>query len=364
VEELTERAFAGRDNCRLVVSENAVRHNVQRIKAITQRNLIAVVKEDGYGTGLLAEHAFLAQQGIDFFAVSLPQDALRLRDKDAASEILVLTPVRDAEGLRRMQQENITVMLADAAQAEMIRRYAAMVKVHIALDSSFGRYGFAADNAAAIARAAAGLQVTGCYTHIAFGSDRHMKACRNKFAAAVSSLRKLGVDTGIIHIGGSAAALAAAGGQTDRVRVGSALLGRCPGGARYGLKNAVWLSAEIDSASHHKKGERAGYGGRRLRRDMALGVVRMGHRDGAMLAAAYQYTGAGQAVMYALRCLVPGEKYAVCRGQSLGIVGRVGMDSMLVSLSGDVQPGDEVRLPVNPLMVHPGVPVRWEKDSD
>ena len=65
---------------RLVIDEGAIAHNVEQIRSITKKRIIAVIKENGYGLGLLNEYRILEKQGLDFFAVTSTKEALSLRE--------------------------------------------------------------------------------------------------------------------------------------------------------------------------------------------------------------------------------------------------------------------------------------------
>ena len=51
---------------RLVVSPDAIAHNIGVIRSITNRTIIAVVKENGYGMGLWNEYNIL--KALDIFS--------------------------------------------------------------------------------------------------------------------------------------------------------------------------------------------------------------------------------------------------------------------------------------------------------
>ena len=61
------------------------------------------------------------------------------------------------------------------------------------------------------------------------------------------------------------------------------MLGRCAGPLQNEFENAVYLEAEISRVTERCCGEYIGYDGYRLRRDVRVGLVRVGYADGAFL---------------------------------------------------------------------------------
>ena len=74
----------------LVIKKEDIRYNIKQIKELVEKagkddngnfiKIIAVLKNNGYGLGLVQYSKFLIDNGIDFLAVSTVEEAIKLRE--------------------------------------------------------------------------------------------------------------------------------------------------------------------------------------------------------------------------------------------------------------------------------------------
>ena len=136
--------------------------------------IIAVVKGNGMGLGLLEYSKFLVNHGIDFLAVANLEEALALRKAGITEEILMLTPQNREKELAQLIQKQITLTISSKEQMEMAEKIAKNqefeVKAHIKVDTGFGRYGFLSNQVNDILEVfqmREFVKITGTYTHFA-----------------------------------------------------------------------------------------------------------------------------------------------------------------------------------------------------
>ena len=358
---------------RLVISPGAIAHNIGVIRSITGRTIIAVVKENGYGMGLLNEYQILKDLDIPFYAVTNTREALSLRSFGCTEPVLLMSPVAEYEDCLELARQNIIFSLEAEWQIPLLdnvyKETGITPNVHIKIETGMGRYGFRWNNLPDLKSLTAHLSVEGCFTHLAGRPKKYRQQAeqqRQRFLTAVTALEAMGVPSGIKHMANSSAVMTVGDFGMDAVRVGSALLGKTTvyGNQALGnapLKCAVRLEAPIYEIRTFRKGDTIGYQSHlTLKRDSRLALVRIGHTDGIYLGYGdvpeYFFHGFLHLLSLKLR---PGRyrKTVTVNGKQAPLAGLLGVAHMMIDVT-DIpcEAGDRVTLNVNPLLIHPAVP--------
>jgi alanine racemase len=252
-------------------------------RAAPQSRIMAVIKANGYGHGLLRVARALA--AADGFAVLTVEEAVALREEGYAHPILLLEGCFAAGELPRIAQHRLNMVIHSNEQIDMLAGFkgAARVDVFLKLNSGMNRLGFGeGEFAAALSRlkgcAAAG-RIT-LMTHFATADDEAGIAAQ--LAAFKSST------AGMAHpcsLANSAAILRYPEAHADWVRPGIMLYGASPFAGQsalsLGLQPAMTLASEIIAVQHLPPGAALGYGGAFVAdRPTRVGVVACGYADG------------------------------------------------------------------------------------
>ncbi len=157
----------------LEIDLSAVRSNVRRLRGLTASPIMAVVKANAYGHGLVEVSRAALQAHAAWLAVARFEEALSLRQAGIAEPILVLGYThftRAAEAAAR----DIRLCLFDP---ETVSDYAAAAAptgrnliVHVKIDSGMGRLGVSPGDALDFVdciRRTPGLNLEGLFTHFA-----------------------------------------------------------------------------------------------------------------------------------------------------------------------------------------------------
>ncbi len=141
---------------KLMISRKDLKNNLKVVRRILKAHgkddsgnypkIIAVVKGNGMGLGLVQYAKFLVNSGIDFFAVANIEEALLLREVGIEAEILMLTPFCNEKELTKLIENKITLTISSIEQMELLEEIAKNndfeIKAHVKIDTGFGRYGF------------------------------------------------------------------------------------------------------------------------------------------------------------------------------------------------------------------------------
>ena len=325
---------------------NALKYNIDTIKSITNKRIIAVVKANAYGHGDVEISTELQNLGIDFFAVSNLDEAIKLREHGILGEILILgyTPVEEAEML---QNYNIiqAVLGYDYAIAlnKSLEDKVSTDRVHIAIDTGMNRIGFIQnenhDTLEDIKKVydLKNLKVEGMFTHLcvadSFRQDNvdFTEYQLNNLDTIVSELKKSGYNCGLVHAQNSAGLTNLKKDQYGAVRAGIILYGLNPSDdVRKDIvyKPIMSLKSVVSMVKYISKGDTVGYG-RTFKADKTIKVatVTAGYADGY----SRLLSNKGEVLVHGTRCK---------------IIGNVCMDQFMIDVSNidNVKSGDTVTL--------------------
>ena len=287
---------------RAVIDSHALHHNLSVIRSHANgARVIAVVKANAYGHGLASTALALGEA--DALAVARLEGALALRAAGIGARIVLLEGVFSPAELDEAVYERLDLVVHDASQIELLERFpeAARLPLWLKIDTGMNRLGIATSDVECFARQLAKckhLRLGGVMTHFA-SSEAFAPAPQgqqtpdqeNNFHAALERLRKLGIDTGIVHMANSAAIAARPESWGDMVRPGVILYGYHPGydpadqraeaERRLPLKPVMSLRTRIISLRRVPAGTGVGYGAKFVApRPSVIAVLAAGYGDG------------------------------------------------------------------------------------
>ncbi len=325
---------------RVLVSEAAIQHNIhhalRRLAAGTA--LLAVVKADGYGHGLLRVARVAAASGATGFCVAVLDEALALRQAGFTQPILVLGIV-DPRYADLAAAQDIALPVGSLAwlAAALPVLEAAKVKplrVHLAVDSGMGRIGFrdpaALKAAAAFAAAQSVFDIEGLFTHFATADAADTTYFTTQVARFKAMLAALPTRPRYVHVANSATSLWHAACACNAIRFGVAMYGLNPSGREipttpYELEPALSVVSALSFTKRLEAGAAVSYGATyRAQAAEWIGTVPMGYADGWLRR------------LQGFHVLVD--------GQFCEIVGRICMDQFMIRLPHDYAPGTPVVL--------------------
>lgn len=365
----------------LVVNKDDLKHNIRIIKEIARESgrqdthkslkIIAVVKGNGYGLGLVQYAKFLVDNGIDFLAVSTVEEALELRKSGIEARILMLSSTSIKKEIESLIDNNIIITLGSKEAVDIAEKIAIQknktIKAHIKIDSGFGRYGFCYENKAKILeilKNIKNIEIEGTFSHfsLAFYKKRdYTEKQFKRFIDIIEFLKENKIECGMLHICNSSAFLKFPMMRLNAVRIGSAFLGRISIPNIYGLKKIAYLKSNIVEIKTIPKGYNIGYSNSFItKKETKIGIIPCGYADGFNVKEQRDMFRKVDKLRYIIRDIKDSMKkqglyaYVLCNNkyQKCKILGRIGMYHIIVDLSNtDVHIGDEVKLDINPIFI-------------
>lgn len=312
------------------IDRSALTHNLSVVKATAkQSKVMAVVKANGYGHGLL--NAAQGMAAADAFAVLGLDEALALRNAGYQQEILLLEGVFSADELLIVSEQGISIVVHCDAQIQMLENsYIKSVSVHLKMNTGMNRLGFRSEAfESALSRLAQCKQIKEITLMTHFATADEAQGVSAPFALFNR------VTEGKSHpksVANSASILRFSETHLDWVRPGIMLYGATPvpgqTAASLGLRAAMHFTSQIIAVQVLEPGESIGYGQRfTADKKMRIGIVACGYADGYP------------------RHAPNGTPIAV-DGLMTQTLGRVSMDMLFVDLSGlpDATIGSSVEL--------------------
>ena len=127
---------------------NALENNLHVARRATSARIMAVIKANAYGHGLLRAAEALADA--DGFALLDIQDAVRLREAGYRQTLLLLEGFFDAQDLALVAEYELTCVIHSVWQIALLDAYPrrAALDVWLKVNSGMNRLGFAPQQAA------------------------------------------------------------------------------------------------------------------------------------------------------------------------------------------------------------------------
>ena len=362
----------------LIIEKKDLKHNIARIKEfINPENsekrveIIAVIKGNGYGLGLIEYAKMLIDNGINFFAVASTEEAIELRKGGIKEKILMLSSTADLQEVQELIQNNILLTIgskeAGITANGIAKKLNKEVQVHLKIDTGFGRYGFTYEKPEEIIenlKAWTNLKITGTYSHYSlafYKKSEYTKTQFTRFLKTVEYLKENEIKTGLLHICNSSSALKFRDQHLDAVRIGSAFLGRIIVPNKIGLRKIGYLKTNICEIKELEKGHNIGYSNSfKTKRRTVIAILPCGYSDGINVKVdkdMFRLVDKLRYIVNEVKCLLKKQAlYVKINDENCKVLGRVGMCHLAVDITGkNIKLEDKAQVSVNPIYVNRNV---------
>jgi alanine racemase len=318
-----------------IVDLSAIKHNVEHLKKTAGTKLLAVVKADAYGHGLVPVAKAAISAGADYLGVALLEEAIALREAGIEAPILAWL-VQPGSDFKKAIELDIDLAAASLKALQEISDASEnnKARVHLEVDTGMTRGGFLSEWEQLTAEHLQNVEVVGIFSHFARADEPDEAQNEEqlaRFNTMVERVHSFGFTNVIRHLSNSAATIKNHAAAFDMVRTGIAMYGLSPDVTTLGnsqslaLRPAMQLRAAMYLVKDVPADTPVGYGASEsTSATTKLGVIAMGYADGIPRIA----HGAG----------------VWSAGKKAFSIGRVSMDQFVVDLGAQskAQSGDWV----------------------
>jgi len=277
-----------------IIHLDRLKNNYRIIKKhIGNRRVMAVVKANAYGHGVIPVVNALRSVGVDYFAVFSFDEAVELRDAGIEEEVLIFSRLTK-DMLAEASERNITLNLSwkdDLTILKEFRRSSGRSpKIHFKVDTGMTRLGVQFHEAVSLLeeiKEAPAIRCEGIYSHYATADEGDLSYARyqlKRFNEVLRAATSLGYHFKYIHFSNSGAVLNLPDSWFNMVRVGMLLYGAFPSDEvpmDLPITPVMEFTGPIVAVRPVPAGTHVSYGGvYRTERDTNIGVIQTGFADG------------------------------------------------------------------------------------
>lgn len=329
------------------IDKRAIKNNYSIFRNLIGKNckLMAIVKSNAYGHGLVDFSKIIEKMGIDWLGVDSIVEAESLRKAGLKKPILVLGyTLRDKIDVA--VKDNISLTISDFPALKNLKNIIGRgkkIKIHLKIDTGMCRQGFSVSEIPMVIKILKSgklpLKLEGVYTHFSsaknpsfpFSTSDQIK----KFKKAIDLLELAGFKGFIKHAAATSGAIIFPQSHFDLVRVGIGLYGLWPSKEtkeafkdKIKLKPVLSWKTIIGQIKDLPRGSKIGYDmTETLSRASKVAILPIGYWHGFPRA----LSSIGRVII---------------RGQKARVLGRVSMDMIVVDVTEikNIKIGDEVIL--------------------
>ena len=327
-----------------------ISNNVAQICELTNKPVMAVVKADAYGHGLINSSQAALLGGAQWLGVALLSEAIEIRKAGITAPLLAwLTP--PGADFESAIKKDIDLSISSIQQLQEIYaaslRVGLIARVHLKVDTGMSRSGALDEFPELVSElnrltSANEIELVGTWSHFACADEpaHPLNAEQIKrFNSALEYMNDENLNPGIRHIANSSAIIGLPEAKFDLVRAGLIIYGLSPTNIppiNLSLKPAMELRARLLLVKEIPPGATVGYGATvQVTKETKIGIVTFGYADG-------------------LPRSTDGSAYFLHNNLPAHLIGRVSMDQCAIDLGIDssAKAGDEVLIFGEKLLVN------------
>jgi alanine racemase len=275
------------------VSLSAIENNVRLLAQGTRAKIMAVLKANAYGHGVIPVSQAVRRAGAAWLGLARVEEALELRYAGYDGPILVLGFTAPGR-VRALIEADVSMALWSqkqlSAYAQAASEAGKSAKVHLKVDTGMSRLGISTEEAVALAdniQQQPGVAFEGVFTHFARADEPDPSTTQEQEAAlgeVVEALKQVDLRPPLVHAANSAGALTRPSAHFDMLRAGIAIFGLHPSPdclLPNSFRPALAWKSQLSQVQVLPKGRGVSYGHEYVtRKKERIGTVPVGYADG------------------------------------------------------------------------------------
>lgn len=340
-----EKKNITKDRAWIEINLENLENNIKEIKKVIDEKckIMAIVKANAYGHGMINIAKKLNEMGIEDFAVATLSEGIELRENNIKGNILILG-YTDFKDIEYVIKYDLIQTIVDYEYAKKVdeMKLENKIKVHIKINTGMNRIGTSYKNIEQLIQIyqMKNIEILGIFSHFCVADstkkedEEFTKKQINNFFNCINTIKEQGYNVGKIHIQSSYGILNYPELKCDYVRPGIIMYGNYSSKGDKtkivpNIKPALSLKARITTIKEIELGESVSYGRTyTAQTTKKIATVSIGYADG------YPRNLSGKGVKVLIN-----NKYA-------DIIGRICMDQLVVDISDirNAKQGDVVTL--------------------
>ena len=362
---------------KLEISKKDLKHNISLLKKVINEHgkddsgkkteIIAVVKANGMGLGLVQISKFLVENGIKYLAVATVEEVVELRKAGVEVEIIMLTPTSMESELRILIENKATLSIGSLEELykieEILEKQNNEINAHIKIDTGFSRYGFLYDNDEILDcfEKAKKVHITGAFTHFSKPLDEKWTRTQfNRFLDVIAGIKSSGYNPGMLHAASTTVVLKYQDMYLNAIRVGSFVQGRVLD-KRLDLRQIGLFKTNVAEIKTVPKGYTISYGNMyKTKKETKIAIIPVGYIDGLCKKKGrdiFSFKENILSVLIEIKKFFKDNtiKYEI-KGKEYNVIGRIGMYHSIIDITdSNINVGDEVIIKIPPLEVNDNI---------
>lgn len=353
----------------LIINKKDLLHNINEIKSrVNEKDytLIAVVKGNAYGLGIIEFTNFLIENGFNFFAVASFDEAITLRKNNIKKRILLLTPYTDEESVKALINNDITLTIDSNESFNVVKSISNKLKkkvnAHIKVDTGLSRYGFNyndIESIKGITKEKSNIIFEGIYSHFSnsLAADSSFSNIQfSRFNKVIEELKEDNIEFKLRHICNSSGFFKYMDMHLNAARIGSAFIGNAVG-IKSNLKKIGIFHTKISKIRNVKKGEYIGYANSyKVKRNMKIAILPTGYYEGIGLSLKeqrFRFLSKAKRVIIDIKSLFSDDTLYL---NNFKVLGQIGMHDVVIDITNkNYKENDDIYFYIRPIIIDSNV---------